>query len=65
MDIKKYRVEKDWSRAKTVIELNKIGLDITTETLRSWELGSTSPDVKDVKFLSQVYGVDVCEMIKG
>lgn len=53
------RDDKNLSRNDLIINLGKIGLEITSVTLANWEEGKTSPDANDLPKLAEVLGCAV------
>ncbi len=56
--IREFRSERGWSQDRLVKELFSVeGVDVTRQTVSSWENGLTSPDGNQIAALARLLGV--------
>lgn len=53
--LKKIRKEKGLSQEDLVIELSKLGLRISRQTIWNWETGATTPNANDLSIVIQFF----------
>ena len=58
------RDSKGWSRREVMLKLYDAGIEISEETLASWEKGDTVPDADKLGTLSKMFGVAIETLVK-
>ena len=63
--LKQLRDEKGWSRRDMMLELYKIGLDLTETTIANWEVGESEPSVSELASITKIFKVKLEDFISS